>query len=100
MTLKAAAPSDCNAASRTFTGSSSLRSTFSIACRSLSLSHTARGACAMAATRFLTGLRPLVATDKAARADLLTAVGVLVAALDRFAALRFLAMGAVSSGEA
>src|SRR5712671_2427903 len=92
MTLKAAAPSDCNAASRTFTGSSSLRSTFSIACRSLSLSHTASGACAMAATRFLTGLRPLVATDKAARADLLTAVGVFVAPLGRFAALRFLAM--------
>jgi hypothetical protein len=54
----------------------------------------------MAATRFLTGLRPLVATDKAARADLLTAVGVLVAPLGRFAALRFLAMIAVSSGEA
>src|SRR5258705_2646956 len=92
MTLKAAAPSDCNAASRTFTGSSSLRSTFSIACRSLSLSHTASGACAMAATRFLTGLRQLVATDKAARADLLTAVGVFVAPFGRFAALRFLAM--------
>src|SRR5712672_2785084 len=93
MTLKAAAPSACSAASRTFTGSPSLRNTVSIACRSLSLSHTASGASAMAATRCLTVLRALVATDNAARADFFAVAFVF---FDRFAVLRFLTMVPVS----
>ncbi len=63
--------------------------TFSIACKSLSLSHTASGAAAMAATRCLTVLLALAAIDIACRPDILA---------DRFfAALRFLAMAVISS---
>ena len=97
-TLKLAACSACNAARRTFTGSSWLRRTFSIACRSLSLSHTASGASAAALTRAFTVLFEFVAIATARRADAFTDAFGLLAALDFLTDFAFLAGLAVLTG--